>query len=647
MAQRLNLGILAHVDAGKTTLTERLLYAAGVISELGSVDAGTTQTDALDLERRRGITIKAAVAAFEASGVEINLIDTPGHPDFIAEVERSLRVLDGAVLVVSAVEGIQPQTRVLMRALRRLGIPALVFVNKIDRMGADPARVQAELAHKLGLIAPPMGEVRDPGTPQARFVPHHRSDPSFGQALAASLAETDEALLAQLVDGPTLPAPEVIWELLKAQTACMAVHPVFFGSALTGAGTEDLVAGITILLPLAGDTTEEPLSAAVFKIDRGPAGEKVVYVRVFSGQLRVRDLLEVRGRRERVSAIRVFQSGGTVQTAAVHAGQIGQLWGLTGCRIGDILGQVSGRPEAAFAPPSLESVISPVRSSDIGAMHSALVQLAEADPLITLRQDDTRGEIYLSLFGEVQKEVIADTLAAEFGLEVEFAETTIQHIERPVAVATCVELVGGRSNPFNATVGLRVEPGPLGSGLTYKIAVELGSMPASFHTAVEEAVRETLTQGLYGWPVTDCHVTLVASGYPTGSTPADARNLTPMVMMSALSAAGTVVLEPVLRYQVELPEVALRPTTALLSRLQAPPGPPLRVGALYQLDGEIQAGRLHLLRVQLPGVTHGEGTLETEPGGYRPVQGAPPSRVRVGPDPFNRREYMMHFNRVI
>jgi small GTP-binding protein len=197
----LNLGILAHVDAGKTTLTERLLYAAGVIDRPGSVDAGTTQTDSLALERQRGITIRSAVASFGVGDVTVNLIDTPGHPDFIAEVERVLSVLDGAVLVISAVEGVQPQTRILMRALRRLGIPALLFVNKIDRSGADPGRVLREISGRLGLAAPAMQSVRAAGTPGAGVTLSGADDLAFRLGLTELLAEQDEGLMAAYVAG--------------------------------------------------------------------------------------------------------------------------------------------------------------------------------------------------------------------------------------------------------------------------------------------------------------------------------------------------------------------------------------------------------------------------------------------------------------
>ena len=240
MARTLNLGIVAHVDAGKTSLTERLLYDAGVIDEIGSVDDGSTQTDSSDLERRRGITIRSAVVSFTigsgAEAVTVNLIDTPGHPDFIAEVERVLGVLDGAVLVLSAVEGVQAQTRVLMRTLQRLRIPTLLFVNKIDRAGADADRVLADIARRLTPAAVAMVTVRGVGTRAAAVVPHGPGDAGFTARLAEVLAEHDDALLAAYVDGE-LPFGRLRREL-AAQVARAQVHPVFVGSAITGAGVD-------------------------------------------------------------------------------------------------------------------------------------------------------------------------------------------------------------------------------------------------------------------------------------------------------------------------------------------------------------------------------------------------------------------------
>src|SRR5215468_8034977 len=281
----LNLGIVAHVDAGKTTLTERLLYSAGVIDEVGSVDKGTTQTDTLPLEQQRGITIKAAVVSFELGDLTVNLIDTPGHPDFIAEVERVLSVLDGAVLVISAVEGVQPQTRVLMRALQRLRVPTLLFVNKIDRGGADPDRVMAAIARRLTPAIVAMGTVRDPGTRSARYEPGDPDSPEFRAGLTEVLADRDPRLLAAYVERGRAASRDD----LARHSRSARVHPVFFGSAVTGAGTAELLRGLVDLLPTDAGDDDAPAAGSVFKIERGRAGERVAYVRLFSGTLRPRD----------------------------------------------------------------------------------------------------------------------------------------------------------------------------------------------------------------------------------------------------------------------------------------------------------------------------------------------------------------------
>ena len=251
MSSILNLGILAHVDAGKTSLTERLLFGAGVIGQIGRVDDGSTQTDTLALERQRGITIRSAVVSFAIGDVTVNLIDTPGHPDFIAEVERVLSVLDGAVLVISAVEGVQSQTRVLMRTLRRLGIPTVIFINKIDRRGADPGRVLDQIAARLTPAAIALGGTRHPGERRAAFVPHGAGDPAFVARLAEELAEHDDDLLAAYVGDRPLGYPR-LRAALAAQSRAGLVHPVLAGSALTGAGVAELTGAITALLPAAG-----------------------------------------------------------------------------------------------------------------------------------------------------------------------------------------------------------------------------------------------------------------------------------------------------------------------------------------------------------------------------------------------------------
>jgi ribosomal protection tetracycline resistance protein len=596
------LGIVAHVDAGKTTLTERLLFAAGVIDELGSVDQGTTQTDSLALERQRGITIKSAVVSFAIDDVTVNLIDTPGHPDFIAEVERVLGVLDGAVLVVSAVEGVQPQTRLLMRALQRLRVPTLIFVNKIDRRGADCERVLRVVSDRLTPAIVPMRSAHSPAD------------------LAAVLAENDDAILAAYVDGEKRLSYRRLREELAAQTKRALVHPVFFGSALTGAGVESLMAAMRELLPTSAGDGDGRVSGAVFKIERGPSGERAAFVRMFSGTVRTRDRVRFgRDGEGKVTAISVFDSGAAVQRASVSAGQVGKLWGLAEIQIGDTIGE-PGTPAAdhRFPPPTLETVVVPASPGQKGELHAALTQLAEQDPLIDVRQDDTRQELSVSLYGEVQKEVIQAMLATDYGLDVRFRETTTICIERPVGTGEAVERLGEASNPRLATVGLRVEPAPIDAGVELRLDVKLESIPIyvykvveEFRRALEDTVRETLRHGLSGWRVTDCKVTLTESGYSAPGTAAkDFRLLTPMVLMRALERAGTVVCEPIHRFRLELPADRLGPMLSALARLRAAPLTQEVRNSSCTLEGDISAARVHELHLQLPELTRGEGVLE-------------------------------------
>ena len=629
----LNLGILAHVDAGKTSLTERLLFTAGVIDEIGSVDSGSTRTDSLELERRRGITIKSAVVSFPVAGTAVNLIDTPGHPDFIAEVERVLGVLDGAVLVISAVEGVQAQTRVLWRTLHRLRIPTLIFVNKVDRTGARDTGVLAEIAARLTPAAVPVSAVRDLGTRSASVSP--------APPPVEVLADHDDALLAAYVEGGPRPP---LGDVLRRQTRAAAAYPVFFGSAITGAGVDELTAGLTGLLPPARDAGG-PASGTVFKVDRGPAGEKIAYVRMFAGALRVRDKVGA----DKITAVHVFDRGGAEQRPEVCAGQIATLRGLDAIRIGDPIG--APRPGAAehFAPPSLETVVQPVHRSQKGALHAALAQLAEQDPLINLRQDDT-----VSLYGEVQKEVIQATLAGEYGLDVTFRETTTICIERPAGSGAALELMKVDPNPFLATVGLRIDPAPVGSGIRFGLEVELGAMPYAFFKAVEDTVRATLAEGLHGWQVTDCTVTMTRSGYAPrmsrmhgtfdksmSSTGADFRGLVPLVVMDALRRAGTRVYEPIHALRLEIPADALAVVLPALARLHGVPLATSPQGAVSVIEGEIPAAQVHDLRQVLPSLTRGEGVLESAFERYDPVRGPAPSRPRTDHNPLDRKEYLL------
>ena len=605
----LNLGILAHVDAGKTTLTERLLYDAGVIAAPGSVDRGTTQTDTLALERERGITIRSAVVSFPIDCITVNLIDTPGHPDFIAEVERVLGVLDGVVLVVSAVEGVQAQTLVLMRALQRLRLPTIFFVNKTDRAGADVDRVVAEIRARLGVNPMPLWAVD-----------------------AERLAERDDDLLAAFLDGREFDVDEALVALARRGAA----QPLLHGSALTGEGVDELRAAIARFLPASSGDSGTSLDAAVFKIDRGAKGEKVAWLRLFAGTVRTRDRIGD----AKVTQLEVFDHGGPVRRQAATAGEIAKVWGLHNVQIGDRLGGSAAVNRQQFAPPTLEAVVEPVDPDDGNRLRLALEQLAEQDPLIGLRQ---RGHgLSVSIYGDVQKEVLEATLARDYGLDVAFLETRPICVERPVGAGEAGELLNARTNPFDAQLALRIEPAPDGSGVAFdlgtvthdRIPLYAYKRREEFEAAMAGYVRDSLRVGLHGWEVVDCVVTLVdcwyslADGPPSRrgplSMPADFRGLTSHVLAHALANAGTVVCEPILHVRIDVPAWSLGAVMAAARRLDATLEQPATEDGTATLEGELPAVRLSGLQRQLPGLTRGEGVIESRFAGYRPAVSAVP-----------------------
>jgi ribosomal protection tetracycline resistance protein len=473
------------------------------------------------------------------------------------------------------------------------------------------------------------------------------------------LAAHDDALLAAYVADETKVPYQRLRRELAAQSKQALVHPVFFGSALTGAGVDSLMSGIAELLPATAADADGPVSGTVFKVERGPAGEKIAYVRMFSGKVGMRERLRLgQGAERKVTAVHVFDRGSAVQRASVSAGEIGKLWGLGEIQIGDAIGSSRTGAEHHFAPPTLETIVLPRRSAEKGALRVALAQLAEQDPLINVRQDDARQEISVSLYGEVQKEVIQATLATDYGIDVGFRETTTICIERPAGIGAAVERLRTEPNPYLATVGLRVEPAGVGSGVEFGLEVELGSMPIAFFRAVEATVRKTLQEGLYGWEVTDCTVTMTHSGYlprqshahqgfskSMSSTGADFRNLTPLVLMSALKQAGTTVYEPIHCFRLEIPPDALGPVLPVLARLRAVPQTPAMHASSCTLEGDIPAARVHELRLELPAVTRGEGVLECAFDRYQPVNGTIPTRPRSDHNPLNREEYLLRVAR--
>ena len=652
MSSSLNLGIVAHVDAGKTSLTERLLFEAGVIDALGSVDAGTTRTDSMELERRRGITIRATVTSFPLGDLAVNLVDTPGHPDFITEVERSIGVLDAAVLVLSSVEGVQPQTVAIWRALQRIGVPTVLFVNKLDRVGADVGRALEQVRRRLTPRIVELTRASDQGQRTARVT----AVPLTDESVVAAVAETNDLLLGRWVSEEPVRRRDVV-RALRQGVRRGALTPVVCGSAITGAGMPELRRVLTEILPRA-PRCGGPVAGTVFAVDRDERGRRA-WIRLWSGELRARDRVAIgNGRPERVTEVTVSGPAGVTVGAVARAGQIAVVRGPA-ARIGDVLGRPPRRRTHRFAPATLQALVEPVDPTQRTALFAGLTELADEDPLIDLRMEETDGEAAVSLHGEVQKEVIAALLEDRYGVRARFLDTSVVCLERVVGVGSSVDRIKVDDNPYLAAIGLRVEAALVGHGVEFSPGIERGNLPPAFIAATEEGVRSALLQGLRGWEVTDCVVTMTESAYwPRQSKPhqkfdksissvaADFRNLAPVVVMAALAEAGTRVCQPVDRFELELPDEAFGRVASLLGRLGAATHETSAASGYTRLVGSLPSAAVPALTSQLPDLTGGEGILMTRLDHHVPVTAdRPPSRRRTGYDPLDRTTWFRHVPR--
>ncbi len=650
-----NIGIVAHVDAGKTSLTERILFETNVITKIGRVDHGNTQTDSLELEKRRGITIKASVVSFFIKDLKVNLIDTPGHADFVAEVERSLGVLDGVILVISAVEGIQAQTKFLMAVLKQLGIPTILFVNKIDRMGAQSHSLVKQIQEKLSPAVIALCTPVNLGVKEAAITKNSfdgAGDSAFLEAAVDLLTRNDEQLLEAYVNAGQVTEAQLVGSLTR-QVKAARLYPIFFGSAMTGVGVAELLQGVAAFFPVNNAADQAPLSAVVFKIEREAAGEKVAYLRLFSGSIQVREDVSVRRMTfrnevetniDKVKRLHIFRMGKSVQSPHAGAGEFCKVWGFPDIRIGDVVGEWSDKiRDFHFASPQMEARVEASEPEKNRQLYQALTELSEEDPLIKVSKETFHNEIYLRIFGEVQKEVLAAMVQERYGLTVAFSDTRVVCIEKPRGTGRALDVRGGEGNPFVATIGFRVEPGSPGSGVTYRLEVHLGSLPLPLHRALEETIHETLRQGLYGWEVTDIAVILTHTGYSSVATTAgDFRNLTPLVLMDALTLAGTEVYEPLSEFELSAPLHAISQAMFKLTMARAVFEKPVLYSDTFTLTGTLPVATMEGFKRDLYAMAGGEGVFLTKPAGFRKMEEAFPTRKRADYNPLNRKEYLLH-----
>ena len=614
----INIGILAHVDAGKTTLTESLLYASGTISEPGSVEKGTTRTDTMFLERQSGITIQTAVTSFQWHSCKVNIVDTPGHMDFLAEVYRSLAVLDGAILVLSAKDGVQAQTRVLFHALRKLNIPTIIFINKIDQVGIDLESVYQSVRDKLSADI----IIKQTVSLSSKITLTENTSAEVWD----SVIENNDELLAKYIAGESISQKELAQEeQRRVQDASLL--PVYHGSAKNGLGIQQLMDAVIGLFQSTKEQGSAALCGRVFKVEYTDCGQRLVYLRLYSGTLRLRDTVALAGREKlKITEMRIPSKGEIVRTDTAHKGEI-VILPSDSLRLNDILGDKTQLPREMWSDvpfPMLRTTITPKTAEQRDRLLDALTQIADTDPLLHYEVDSTTHEIILSFLGRMQLEVVSALLTEKYKIETAVKEPTVIYLERPLKVASHTIHIEVPPNPFWASIGLSVTPLPLGSGVKYESRVSLGYLNQSFQNAVMDGIRYGLGQGLCGWNVTDCKICFeYGLYYSPVSTPADFRSLAPIVLEQALKKSGTQLLEPYLSFTLYAPQ-------EYLSRAyhDAPKYCATIETAQIKKDevvftGEIPARCIQAYRTDLAFYTNGRSVCLTELKGYQATVGEP------------------------
>lgn len=626
MLKIVNLGILAHVDAGKTTLTEAILHLSGAVRAAGRVDEGTTITDSMAVERARGITVRAATVSYEYRGVKVNILDTPGHMDFIAEVERSLKVLDAAILIVSAREGVQTQTRRLFAALKSLQIPTLLFVNKVDRSGADPDAAVAQIRALLTERALPVQRPEDPPAP----IPI--------EELLEPILDADEELLARFVEDDRITPAMIEAGFSRAIKTC-AIYPLYFGAALKEVGVMELMDAIA-RLPGA-DAPEAPLSAEIYRVERLPRLGRVCYARLWSGALQRGAQFRHGADWLRVKQLMALSNARMVNAGRVEPGDIAVLVGLDRLRIGDIIADGDGEKASRrvkIAEPLLYSKVS-CPEAERGRVLSALYELSDEDPLLAVDISPLTNEILVRIFGEVQMEIVVSLMRERFGLAVNLDEPRTVFREKPLGVGEG-GIAWGETHA-QAALSVRVEPCNA-EGIEYVSQVDYGYLTQSFQNAVREGALGALQHGIHGWQVFGARVTLTDAYFSSvTSTPADFRNIAPLAVHRALAQCGVRIYEPYVRFTLRVPADAAARAAYDITAMRGAIENSWAEGDLMVCAGTVPLETSRAYPRVLASYTKGLGMLDTRPADFRPYPGEAASMARAGYDPTNLEKYLL------
>ena len=630
MDQIRNIGIFAHVDAGKTTLSEQLLAHAGAIRVKGSVDSGTAHTDTLPVERRRGISVKATCVSFRHRDAQINLIDTPGHVDFTAEVERSLWALDAAILVVCAVDGVQPQTEVLFNAMAEQHIPVVFFLNKTDRAGADPQRVLGQIHRLL--------------TKNAVIL-------SDAEAVTELICDKDDTLFERYLNGETF-EESFLRQRLSRLSRNAEAYPVLCGSALRDEGVAPLLDAIVDFFP--APRACDSLCGVVFAAQHDRSLGRGVWIRLFGGSLENRmsvalpagtDPITGEEKTESVKISQIFDPEGN-PAGKLLPGGIGIVYGLGNISIGHVLGNAALLPRRVepgrLRTPLITVQVIPEKPEQMQALHQACTVLSGEDPLLRAEYIRSLNELHLQVMGTIQLEVLEELLLTRFDLKVAFTPPAI--IYRETVSRSCEGFVAYLApKPCWAILKFRIDPAPRGSGVTFKSEVPVRTVKAQYQNQVAQAIPLALNQGRLGWQVTDVNITLIDGGdHQFHTHPLDFIVATPMAIQDGLRNGGSTLLEPILDVRFLLPPESVGRVISDISTMRGEVLDSFSDGERMILNARIPVQSSLDYSITLASFTGGRGAMSVRLHGYRecPLElGATARRRNV--DPLDTSKYIL------
>jgi elongation factor G len=671
-----NIGIIAHIDAGKTTTTERILFYTGKTHRIGSVDDGTTVTDWMAQERERGITIVSAAVSAEWKGYQFNLIDTPGHIDFTAEVQRSLRVLDGGVVVFDAVQGVEPQSETVWRQADRYQVPRICFINKMDRVGASYERSIESIRQRLGANPIPMqlpigSEAAFKGAidllemkailwddelgrePRMDDIPAELLSQAeeMRESLVEKIAETDDELTLKYLEAEEISIPELKAALRKAVIEGKA-NPVFCGSSLKNKGVQVVLDAVVDYLPSPLDipavrgydpddgekfielppSDDAPLSALVFKIVTDPYVGRLAYLRVYSGVLEQGTMVKntTKGKRERIGRLIRMYADRREDITEVCAGDIAAVLGFRESSTGDTL--CSNKDlvleSISFPEPVITIAVEPKTASDQEKMGEALRKLSEEDPTFRVRSDEASGQTQISGMGELHLDIIVDRLKREFKIQANVGRPRVAYRE---SITRKVEKIdhkyakqsGGRGQYGHVVFSM--EPGERGSGIIFENNIIGGSVPKEYIPAIEKGVREASESGVIaGYPVVDLKVCLLDGSYhEVDSNEMAFKMASSMAFKEGVQRGGGVLLEPIMKVEVVIPEEYLGDVIGQLnSRRGMIQGMEIRPGNAQAVNAMVPLGEMFGYATELRSGTQGRGVFSMEFDHYAPVSEA-------------------------